>query len=84
MVECRAIDNLVVVKVKLGESSSESILVDNGRYQQLVGRLIYLSHTYPDIAYAVSMVSQFMHLLCERHMEAVYLIFCYLKSSPGK
>ena len=31
------------------------------QYQRLVGRLIYLSHTRPDIAFAISMVSQFMH-----------------------
>ena len=38
---------------------------DKGRYQRLVGRLIYLSHTRLDIAYAVSIVSQFMHAQSE-------------------
>jgi hypothetical protein len=49
---CKAIDNPVEVNVKLGEDS-ESPLVDKGRYQRLVGRLIYLSHTRPDIAYVL-------------------------------
>ena len=49
-----------------------------------MGRLIYLSHTRPDIAYAVSVVSQFMHSPKERHQEAVYRILKYLKSTPGK
>ena len=31
----------------------KSNVVDKGRYQRLVGRLIYLSHTWPDIAYLV-------------------------------
>ena len=35
--------------------------IDQGIYQRLVGKLIYLSRTYPDIAYAVSMLSQLMH-----------------------
>ena len=30
--------------------------VDIGRYQRIVGKLIYLSHTRPDIAYAVSVL----------------------------
>ena len=58
--------------------------VDKERYQRLVGRLIYLSHTRPDIAYAVSLVSQFMHDPRELHMQAVFRILRYLKSAPGK
>ena len=54
------------------------------RYQRLVGKLIYLSHTRPDIAYAISVVSQFMHRLSEDHMDVVTRILRYLKSSPGK
>ena len=46
-------------------------LMDKGRYQRLVGRLIYLSHTRPDIAFVVSLVSQFMHCPTEDHMQAV-------------
>ncbi|RVW32398.1 Retrovirus-related Pol polyprotein from transposon RE1 [Vitis vinifera] len=57
---------------------------DKQRYQRLVGKLIYLSHTRPDIAYAVSVVSQFMHCPSEDHMDAVMWILCYLKSSHGK
>lgn len=30
-------------------------------YRLIVGKLIYLSHTKPDVAYAVSVVSQFVH-----------------------
>ena len=38
----------------------EGETVDKGRYQRLVGRLIYLSHTRPDVAYAVGLVSLYM------------------------
>ncbi|XP_028085437.1 uncharacterized protein LOC114286470 [Camellia sinensis] len=58
--------------------------VDRGRYQRLVGKLIYLFHSRPDIAIAVSMVSQFMHALRTSHLEAVMRILRYLKASPGK
>jgi hypothetical protein len=83
MLRCKAIDNPVEVNVKL-DKCGESPLMDKGRYQRLVGRLIYLSRTGPDIAYAISVVSQFMHSPREPHMEAIYRILRYLKSSPGK
>lgn len=54
------------------------------RYQRLVGKLIYLSHTRPNIAHAVSVVSQFMHCPREDHMDAVIRLLRYLKSSVGK
>nr|CAN81376.1 hypothetical protein VITISV_020871 [Vitis vinifera] len=41
---------------KLGDDK-ESDLVDMYRDQRLVGRLIYLSHTRPDLAFVVSMVT---------------------------
>ena len=44
------------------------------RYQRLVERLIYLSYTRPDIAYAVTIVSQFIYALSEEHMDVVYRI----------
>jgi hypothetical protein len=50
----------------------------------MIGLLIYLSHTRPNITNVVSLVSQFMHSPHEPHIEVVHRIPCYLKSSPGK
>ena len=58
--------------------------MDREKYQRLVGRLIYLSHTKPNIAFVVSVVSQYMHSPKESHLEAVYKILRYLKGSPRK
>ena len=49
-----------------------------------MGKLIYLSHNRPDICYAVSIVSQFMHCPSEEHMDVVVRILRYLKSAPGR
>jgi len=49
-----------------------------------MGKLIYLSHTRPDISYVVSVVSQFMHCPSKNHMDTVVQIIRYLKSAPGK
>ena len=56
MLGCKSMDNPIKPNHKLGESCDDSI-VDKGSYQQLVRRLIYLSHSQLDIAYAVSVVS---------------------------
>ena len=68
---------------KLG-GKIEDDMVYNDLYQRLVRKLIYLSHTRPGIAYVVGVVSQFMHLPHESHMEAIYRILRYLKSTPNK
>lgn len=49
----------------------KGMIIDKGRYQRFVGRLIYLSHSRPDIVYAVGVVSQFMHDPKEEHLQAV-------------
>ncbi|KAM0963722.1 hypothetical protein ACFX1Q_023649 [Malus domestica] len=80
---CKPVDTPIVEKHYLGIYPDQKS-VDKGRYQRLVGRLIYLSHTRPDITYAVSVVSQFMHSPSMDHMAVVMRILAYLKSAPGK
>lgn len=58
--------------------------MDVGRYQQLVDKLIYLSHTRLDIVFVVSFLSQFMHSPCKEHLEAIYHILKYLQGILGK
>uniref|UniRef100_A0A3Q7F038 GAG-pre-integrase domain-containing protein n=1 Tax=Solanum lycopersicum TaxID=4081 RepID=A0A3Q7F038_SOLLC len=53
------------------------------QYQKIVGKLIYLAHTRPDIAYAVGIVSRFMHLPQIHHMTAVMRILRYLKGTSS-
>ena len=54
------------------------------RYQSLVGKLIYLTHTRPDIGFAVSMASRHMTNPTNIHMNAVNRILQYLKGTPGR
>ena len=79
----RVSETPVELNVKLYVAKAKEVK-DREQYQRLVGRLIYLSHTRPNIAFAVSMVSQFMHSLGPEHFEAVYRILRYLKGTPGK
>ncbi|CAL9009341.1 unnamed protein product, partial [Prunus brigantina] len=82
-ITCKPVDTPIEQNHRLGEQTDDTH-VDRGRYQRLVGKLIYLAHTRLDIAYAVSVVSQFMHEPREVHMQAVERILRYLKSAPGK
>ncbi|CAH9115704.1 unnamed protein product, partial [Cuscuta europaea] len=83
MSACRPIDTPIDPNQKLG-NVKEGVPVNIHQYQRLVGRLIYLAHTRPDIAFAVSMVSKFMHNPFQEHLDATYRILRYLKSCPGK
>ncbi|RVW87157.1 Retrovirus-related Pol polyprotein from transposon TNT 1-94 [Vitis vinifera] len=83
MLGCKPAETPMDTTVKLEESDG-SAPVDKGRYQRLVGKLIYLSHTRPDIGFSVSVVSQFMNNPTEKHMTAVIRILRYLKMTPRK
>ncbi|KAJ7969877.1 Retrovirus-related Pol polyprotein from transposon TNT 1-94 [Quillaja saponaria] len=82
MLGCRPANTPIEANHKLQSGDGEC--VDRERYQRLVGKLLYLSHTRSDIAYAVSVVSQFMHDPHSAHLDAVHRILRYLKSAPGK
>ncbi|XP_058198360.1 secreted RxLR effector protein 161-like [Rhododendron vialii] len=83
MLACQPANILVEDGLKLYIDSNQ-VPADKGRYQRLVGKLMYLAHTRPDLTYALSIVSQFMHNPGEQHMGAVMRILKYLKSTPGK
>ena len=56
---CKALDTPTELNHQLSDAPEDKT-IDKSPYQRLVGRLIYLSHTRPDITYVVSVVSQFM------------------------
>ena len=56
-----------------------NLFEDPERYRRLVGKLNYLTVTYPDIAYSVSVLSQYMSSPTVSHWAAVEHTLCYLK-----
>ncbi|KAG7543347.1 Reverse transcriptase RNA-dependent DNA polymerase [Arabidopsis thaliana x Arabidopsis arenosa] len=57
---------------------------DVTQYRRLVGKLIYLTITRPDICFAVNVVSQHMQAPTLHHWNMVNRILKYLKGAPGQ
>jgi hypothetical protein len=83
MMQCRAAATPIDQNYRITAESGE--LVEKENYQKLVGRLLYLCNTRPDITYAVSIASRYMHAPRTRHLDAVHRILRYLipKASFG-
>lgn len=67
--ECKEMNTLMNQKGKLcKEDGTEKI--DQAYFKSMVGCLMYLTTTRPDILNGVSILSQFMHSLSEMHLKA--------------
>ncbi|XP_035551139.1 uncharacterized mitochondrial protein AtMg00810-like [Juglans regia] len=69
--------------LKLNDTNGD-LLPDPGSYRRLVGRLIYLTITRPNIVFAVNILSQFMHAPRLPHMTAAIRVLRYIKGTSGQ
>ncbi|MCH80563.1 retrovirus-related Pol polyprotein from transposon TNT 1-94 [Trifolium medium] len=57
---------------------------DISQYRRLIGKLLYLTNTRPDISYATQQLSQFLHKPTVTHYNVACRVIRYLKQNPGK
>lgn len=57
---------------------------DPGKYRRLVGRLVYLSVTRPELSYVIHVLTQFLQKPHVKHWAAALRVVRYLKSCPGQ
>jgi hypothetical protein len=81
--DATVVDTPMEVNVKYRRDEGE-LLLDPFLYWQLVGSLIYLTITRPDISYVVHIVSKFMQSPRHLHLAAVRRIIRYLIRSPTR
>ncbi|GKD44024.1 ribonuclease H-like domain-containing protein [Tanacetum coccineum] len=64
------------------ESDDDHLLDNIDNYKRLVGKLVYLTNTRPNISYVVHCLSHFMHAPLVSHLVAALRVLRYLKGSP--
>jgi hypothetical protein len=84
MLNCKPMATPMVTNLKkLSVSSSDSDEIDPTLYRQLIGSLMYLVNTRPDICYAVSALSQFMSQPRQTHWIVAKHVLRYLRGTVG-
>jgi hypothetical protein len=80
MLECKPLNTSMEAKLNLlVDTSSE--LIDATLYRQIIGSLMYLMNTRPDICFAVNTLSQLLVEPIHVHLVAAKLVMRYLKGT---
>jgi hypothetical protein len=77
MDDCKPTPSPFQYGVKL-TSTCTSPEVDATLYRQLVGSLLYLTHTHPDLSFVVGLVARYMQKPHESHWKETKMILLYV------
>ena len=79
MADCKGMVTPLEQNVKLQIDAGTEI-ENVTMYRQMVGSLIYLTITRPDLSYVVGLISQFMQKPRKPHLDAIRRIMRYVKN----
>nr|GEY36593.1 retrovirus-related Pol polyprotein from transposon TNT 1-94 [Tanacetum cinerariifolium] len=80
---CDLVDTLMVEKSKLDEDR-EKKAVDPSHYCGMIGTLLYLTASRPDLQFEICMCAQYQARPTEKHVHAVKRIFRYLRGTVNR
>jgi hypothetical protein len=80
MLECKSMNTPMETKLKLPVDTS-SELIDATLYRQIIGSLMYLTNTKPDICFVVNTLSQYLVEPKRVHLVVVKHVMRYLKGT---
>ncbi|XP_031269399.1 secreted RxLR effector protein 161-like [Pistacia vera] len=80
MDRCRPVDTPLVVNLKLSKDDG-AVKIDEGIYRSLIGCLLYLTATRPDLMFTTSLLSRFMRNPSEVHLKVAKRVLRYIKGS---
>ncbi|GJZ40988.1 retrovirus-related pol polyprotein from transposon TNT 1-94 [Tanacetum coccineum] len=83
MESCDPVDTPMMDKSKLNEDT-QGKAVDPTHYHGMVGTLMYLTSSRPDLVYAVCMCARYQARPTEKHLHAVKRIFRYLRGTVNR
>ena len=76
------VHNPIVPGFKLVKDEG-AVKVDKTYYKQIVGSLMYLTATQPDMMFVVSLISRYMENLTKLHLQVTKRVLRYLKRTTG-
>ncbi|GJX58776.1 hypothetical protein Tco_0290166 [Tanacetum coccineum] len=77
---CIPVDTPMVEKSKLDEDK-EGKVVDPSHYSGMIGTLLYLTSSRPDLQFSICMCARYQARPTEKHLNAIKRIFRYLKGT---